>query len=67
MFRLDLPTTWLLMTGFMEQLSEEVSLESRRLLGIIGRPSAPTQLLERVRELGTYAAMKLSVNRHRQS
>jgi len=59
MFRLDLPTACLLMTGYMEELSEEVSFESRRLLGVLSKPYAPSQLLERVRELGNLAAMKM--------
>lgn len=60
MFRLDLPTACLVMTGYMEELSEEVTFESRRLLGVMSKPYAPSQLLERVRELGTLAAREMA-------
>lgn len=66
-YRLDLPVACLLMTGFMEELGEEVSFESRRLLGIIGKPYAPRELLQRIQELGAIAAMKLSAHRLRKS
>ena len=64
-FKLDKPIGCLLMTGQMEDFVEEVSFESRRLLGLISKPYAPAQLLDRVRQLGRLAAMKLSVKRLR--
>lgn len=59
--RLDRPIAVLLMTGRMEEFAEEVSFESRKLLGLIAKPFAPDQMLDRVRQLGRLAAMKLSV------
>lgn len=66
-FKLDKPIGCLLMTGRMEDFVEEVSFESRRLLGLISKPYAPVQMLERVRQLGRLAAMKLSVKRLREA
>ena len=66
-FKLDKPIGCLLMTGRMEDFVEEVSFESRRLLGLISKPYAPVQMLERVRQLGRLTAMKLSVKRLREA
>lgn len=59
--RLDRPIAVLLMTGRMEEFAEEVSLESRELLGVIGKPFAPMQMLDRVRQLGRLAEMTRAV------
>jgi len=61
--RLDRPIGVLLMTGRMEEFAEEVSFESRKLLGLIAKPFAPDQMLHRVRQLGRLAAMKTSVRK----
>jgi CheY-like chemotaxis protein len=61
--RLDRPIAVLLMTGRMEEFTDEVSFESRKLLGLISKPFAPDVMLERVRQLGRLAAMKASVKK----
>lgn len=66
LFRLDLPMACLVMTGYMEELSEE-SFETRRLLGVLSKPYEPTKLLERVRELGTLAAMEIATRQQRRN
>jgi CheY-like chemotaxis protein len=64
--RLDRPIACLLMTGRMEEFTEEVSFESRKMLGLIAKPFAPEQMLDRVRQLGRLAAMKSSVKKLRE-
>jgi two-component system response regulator GlrR len=58
-----LPTAVLLMTGMMDDFTEDVAPEDRKLLGMIAKPFAPSQMLDRIRQLGRMAAMKAAVRR----
>lgn len=49
----------------MEEFAAELRFESRELGGLIAKPFAPEQMLDRVRPLGRLAAMKRTVKKRK--
>lgn len=64
--KLDPSVGGLLITGFVNEFAFEVSREQRKMLGILGKPFAPEQLLDRVSMLGRLSEMKRQIKRLRE-
>jgi hypothetical protein len=51
---------FILVTAHASELLERVSYDDRRMLGMLGKPFSPEQLLERVRQFAGVAHLKRS-------
>jgi len=58
--RLERSVSCLLITGHIEDLTRQTDRLARRRLGLLSKPFAPEQLIERVSHLAQISAMKAS-------
>jgi CheY-like chemotaxis protein len=59
--RLDPDVACLIMTGRVNEFTVEVARDDRKLLGVIGKPFTPAQLLDRIAQFGGLSKMKKQV------